>query len=196
MPKVVDKNAKRQMVVSLTRELIRREGIQAVSMRDIAQAAGSSTAVISHYFASKGDLLLHIYRDNLQAARERRARIESADLKGLLLFCDEILPLSAESRENWAISLAFTAMATTDERFAEEFRENLRFARSQFCDRLDALVTTGVIPPLDVAWGARRLLAQLHGVATEATLDLLDWPPERQRAAMKAELAAITGCDF
>jgi AcrR family transcriptional regulator len=189
LPRIVDHNAKRRAVVELARGLIRTRGVHGVSMRDIAQAAGSSTAIVSHYFADKGELLLHIYREGLIVARERRRHLPRNGVEGVMLLCRDILPTDQDSRETWVISLAFTAMSTTDDRFATEFRENILLAREQFRVRLHDLVNIGSAPAgFDCDWGARQLLALLHGVATEAVIDPSDWPPERQLAVMQAGL--------
>ncbi len=189
MPRIIDHDAKRREVVAVARQLIMREGMQALSIRGIAEAAGSSTAIISHYFSNKNELLLHVYREDLDAARMRRKKIKRGGLEGLIGYCAEILPLTAERIEMWKISLAFTAMACVDESFAEEYRENVILAREQIRIRLQDLVLSGTADAgLDCERAARRLLATVQGVATEATIDHTDWPAERQRAVVRAEI--------
>lgn len=194
MPRTIDHEAKRREVVSLTRKLITVMGINGVSMRDIARAAGSSTAIISYYFTSKSDVLLHIYRDNIAVARKRRKRIKRGGVEQLLQFCDEFLVLTPKQMGRWKISLSFTAMATTDERFADEYRTNVLLARDQMRVRLNDLIASGDADgDLDCDAGARRLLALVQGVATEAAIDASDWPVGRQRGLVRTELASIIG---
>lgn len=194
MPRIIDHDAKRREVAALTRKLIARSGINNVSMRSIAEAAGSSTAVVSYYFSDKNALLLHIYRENIERARARRKAIPRGGIDRLLEFCDELLVTTDEQAEGWAIALVFTAMATSDERFAEEYRTNVILAREQFRVRFSDCVAQGdAYPELDCEAAARRLLALIQGVSTEAALDRTDWSAERQRKLIRDEIESLIG---
>lgn len=194
MPRIVDHDAKRREVIALARELIKRDGLEALSIRKLAEAAGSSTAIISHYFSGKNELLLHIYRENLAAARRRRKAVKRGGLEGLIGLCDEFLPLTPEWREGWKISVVFTSMACSVDDFAEEYRENVILAREQLRIRLeDAVRGDPSGPAIDCDMAARRLLAVIQGVGIEAAIDETDWPPARQREVIRREIMSLIG---
>jgi len=62
MPIQVDRERQRDHVTSLAARLIAQEGVTALTFRRVADAAGSSTAIVSTYFTDKRDLLLSTFR--------------------------------------------------------------------------------------------------------------------------------------
>ena len=86
MPRVVDHEARRAEVAAVAADLIARRGLDGVSVRDVAAAGGYSTTVVTHYFASKRELLLQAYRSAGTATEERLARLRrgpvARDLRG------------------------------------------------------------------------------------------------------------------
>ena len=57
MPRIVDHDARRRRVAEEAAELIAERGIDAVTFREIGERAGCSTAIVSHYFRDKRDVL-------------------------------------------------------------------------------------------------------------------------------------------
>jgi AcrR family transcriptional regulator len=75
MPKIVDRARKRAEILEGSFTLFARQGYQAVSMRQIAEALNVSTGTLYHYFSNKEELFRHIVehvsdRDVLQATEE------------------------------------------------------------------------------------------------------------------------------
>ena len=58
MPKIVDHAERRSEILEATRRVILKHGLGAVTMRNIATEAGSSTGLVNHYFADKSCLLV------------------------------------------------------------------------------------------------------------------------------------------
>ena len=74
-PLRADAAATRQRIIDAAAELARTESIEALTMRDIASAAGASTATAYTYFASKEHVYAEAYVDGLHTLTERlRAR--------------------------------------------------------------------------------------------------------------------------
>ena len=71
MPLIVDHEFRRKEVAAVASQLIARAGLEAVTIRDVAQAAGCSTAIVSHYFHNKRELLLFTYRYSIESATAR-----------------------------------------------------------------------------------------------------------------------------
>ncbi|MEB5453687.1 helix-turn-helix domain-containing protein [Virgibacillus pantothenticus] len=53
MPKIVNHNHKRKMIVETAWKIIETEGIEKASIRRIASEAGMSTRALRHYFSNK-----------------------------------------------------------------------------------------------------------------------------------------------
>ncbi len=61
MPKIVDHDARRAAILDACFELFARRGIGAVTMRQIATAAGLSTGAIYHYFPDKESIARSLF---------------------------------------------------------------------------------------------------------------------------------------
>jgi AcrR family transcriptional regulator len=166
MPRVVDHEARRAEVAAVAADLIARRGLDGVSVRDVAAAGGYSTTVVTHYFASKRDLLLHAYRSAGAATEERLAQCPN----DLLAICEAILPLDEPRRLTWQTWFAFWGAAIADEELAAMQRRRLLWFRELLARELGG-----------DEQAARELLVLVRGIAAEAVFDPDDWPPERQR---------------
>lgn len=184
MPLIVDHDERRAQVARIAIDLILRDGVEGVSVRAIARAAGYSTAIVSHYFHTKADLLLLAYRTRLTQAD---ARVEAALAAGadMLTTLGYLLPLDQDGRDNWKIWFAFWGMALAHADFQRE-----QIAQGRAAQSLIAQVLANHGKRAD-DMAAGRVLAMIAGLATQATYDPDAWPPERQRAILAAEIAAI-----
>jgi AcrR family transcriptional regulator len=193
MPIYVDHHARRQQVVDVAMELIAKSGLDGVTVRDVAVAAGCSTAVVSHYFHNKKELLYLTYRGSIDRAQERSDKAVAddggANLKGYLC---EIMPLDDVRLTEWKIWLAFWGKAVTDEDIAAEQRDCVRNTRGVILGILDQLHERGDLKPgVDRPHVARQILALITGLAIEVMFDAEDWPAERQHDLVDRELRAI-----
>jgi AcrR family transcriptional regulator len=73
MPKVVDHEERRAELCAAVWRLASREGLEAVTVRGVAEEAGWSTGAVVHYFADKEDLLLSAWFALLGLALTRPA---------------------------------------------------------------------------------------------------------------------------
>lgn len=71
MPKVVDREQRRDEVVAALWRLAYRDGWDAVSLRKVASEAGLSLGSVQHYFAGLDDLLDHAVAGVLEILDER-----------------------------------------------------------------------------------------------------------------------------
>lgn len=68
MPKIVDHDQRRAELVLALWQVIHEQGIDGVTFRAVAQAAGVSVGRVQHYFPSKDDLVLHGCRQMVASA--------------------------------------------------------------------------------------------------------------------------------
>lgn len=194
MPAAVDHESRRQQIVRLATDLIDELGLEAVTMRQIAAAAGFSTTIVTHYFAAKRDLLLHIYR---AAARRTEIRIDAVlerdagDLQGTI---EAILPLDAVRLRDWKVYFTFWDSALRDPAFSAEQREQLDSAGAILQRVIATRLQSGrARRGLDAAPAVRRLLVIIQGLAVQAAFDPGRWTAQAQRDFVADELAAL-GC--
>jgi AcrR family transcriptional regulator len=174
MPRLVDHDSRRAEVADVAAELISAQGIDAVTVRDVATAVGCSTTVVSHYFSGKRELLYVAYR---RAADRASGRLDvvlnknKADLQGAL---EALLPLDLPRRQDWRVWCAFFGVAFADPELAAEQRDRVHSTRAKLTTVLNAV---GHHDP-DAA----------RGIAVQAVFDERDWTPGRQRKAIAAEV--------
>ena len=61
MPRVVNHEVRRREVASIAAQVVVKEGRAGLTVRNVAQAAGCSTTVVSHYFADMAELFYETY---------------------------------------------------------------------------------------------------------------------------------------
>lgn len=192
MPKYVDHEQRRREVAEVAAGLVVAGGRAALTVRAVAEAAGHSTTVVSHYFADVDELLYETYQIAVRRSRERIGLVLDADPADIAGLAESVLPVDAVRKADWRIWLAFWGEALGNPALAAEQRARARHTAERFESCLQLLVERGdVDPQVDITATADRMVALVLGIAAEATFDPKRWTAEVQRAAFRAELAAI-----
>lgn len=194
MPAVVDHDIRRKHLAHIAADIIARVGIDAVTMRQVAAEAGFSTAIVTHYFASKQDLLLHTYRSAAENAQARVAEALARDGRDLLGCLEALLPRDEGSRQDWRVFLAFWHTAVLDPLFAAEQASQALEARALLRRVLEARAAAGPEPSqAEIDGLAQHLLVIVIGVAVQAVFDPVTWSPEAIRRYLVARLGEHCG---
>lgn len=190
MPIVVDHDQRRDEVLALAMDLIAEGGIDSASVRAIAERAGYSTAVVSHYFRSKSELLAMAFEKTLDEVRTRidESVARAAPAQRVL---EVLLPVDARAARVWKIWFAFWGTALSDEKHRQAQMKRGREGQSIIVTVLERCSDI----PAEAAGGrkmqAGRLLALISGIATMAMFDPDAWTAKRQRAMLAAELESL-----
>ncbi|MEY4722390.1 MAG: hypothetical protein RIQ46_2115 [Pseudomonadota bacterium] len=189
MPLIVDKAERRAMVARVAFDLVADMGIGAVTFRQIAEATGTSTAIVSHYFRDKTDLLFEVYR---LANSRAMGRLEDGFTAGedLVDCLSRVLPVTGEMQRNWRVWLAFWGLSHSDPAFSGETAANARASLDLYCRMLTHRYGPATAPER-IEQMARRLVATVGGAGLQACLSLADWPIERMRRIIAEEIAAL-----
>ncbi|MGE0665902.1 MAG: TetR/AcrR family transcriptional regulator [Sphingomonadales bacterium] len=195
MPRQVDHDARRREVAEVAARLIAQVGVERVTVRELARAAGYSTAIVSHYFADKRQLLLFTYQAAAQAAQARVDAVLSKAPDDLVGSIEALLPLDEARHREWQVWLSFWGMAIGDPEFAEEQRRRVLDTRKRIERVLKAMAANGKLAAdADFDLMARELLTMINGLAVQAGFDPADWPAERQhQVLMQAVTPLIKG---
>lgn len=141
MPKQVDHEGRRRAIAEAVFEVIGGRGYEAVSLRDVARAAGVSMGMVQHYFTSKNEMLLfalaHMRARVLARLEAEQARLAEPDRRALLRTgLRVLLPLDEPSRQEAIVNIAFFSAATVTPEYASVLREGyarlLEATRVQF----------------------------------------------------------------
>lgn len=189
MPATIDHDKRRRAIAEIVTDIIARDGLDGVTMRNVATTAGYSTTIVTHYFSGKYELLKYTHQ---VAAEHAQKRVHGAlardphDLQGCL---EAMLPLDETSLRDWKIYFAFWQVATYNSDFTSQQLRATQHARDLIAITLRAQQESGLLPEAaDLPTLARRLLTIIQGVAMQATLDQNGWSPARQRAFLREEL--------
>jgi TetR/AcrR family transcriptional repressor of bet genes len=168
MPIQVDREGQREHVTSLAARLVAREGVAALTFRRVAEAAGSSTAIVSTYFTDKRDLLLSTFR---AAASRTTVRFEAAiNAGGSLQDCLEAwLPLDEDRLTDWRVILGFWGVAVTDPELAAVQDGHVSRARARVEKLLRAERGHDLTPEPERL--AQQILALTLGIALQAVFE-------------------------
>ena len=193
MPARGDHQQRRQQVARIAADLVATGGLAAATHRRIAEAAGCSTTVVSHYFTDKRDLVAATYREvgDRVATRVETARGSEDHLHAIL---EALLPLDEDRTRDWRLLFTFLGLAATDAELTAEQRDRAAAARAQIETALTTDKQAGRIPPdTDVPSAARFLLSLVLGMGMQALFDPAEWPLDRMRTAIADAVGQIRG---
>ncbi|HHX46538.1 MAG TPA: TetR/AcrR family transcriptional regulator, partial [Brevibacterium sp.] len=134
MPKIVDHAQRRTEIVHALWQVIYLKGIDGVSFRSVAEAAGISVGRVQHYFPSRSELILEGCRlivDSAEVADPDDADASSdsgsADAVAALRdFCFAFIPAGETMRIGASVWYTYVARAVMDEQIADIIRASDR----------------------------------------------------------------------
>ena len=195
MPKLVDHEGRRSELAAAVWSLVSREGLEAVTVRRVAEEAGWSTGALVHYFHDKEDLLLFAFRTVADRVGRRLAQAEERTNEPLELARGQLmegLPLDRERQAEVRVWFAFLGLALTRPVLARTQRVTYRAWRERVADRLREAQESGdVRADVDCAAEAAALVALVDGVAIQATFEPRALSARRQMELVDAHLDAL-----
>lgn len=194
MPKRVDPGERRQAIAAAVYEVIGERGWEAVSLRDVASAAGVSMGQVQHYFTTKADMLLFALGYNrarvlARLQQEVAALPDPTQREQIRAAMRVSLPMDTPGRQEAVVNIAFLSAATVTPAYAQilrdEYAQVLALAQAQ----LGAAAANGELREgIDLRREAAALFFLLDGLigpvligvlTPEAALDILDHQLER-----------------
>jgi TetR/AcrR family transcriptional repressor of bet genes len=184
MPKVVDHEERRAELREAVWRLASRDGLEAVTVRGVAEEAGCSTGALVHYFDDKEELLLFAFRTVADRVTRRVAAAEDGTSDQLELaraMLLEGLPLDRERQAEVRLWFAFLGLALSRPALARAHRVTYRAWRDRVAEHLTAAKDQGLIrADVDTATQAAALVGLVDGLAVQATFEPRALSAERQ----------------
>lgn len=169
MPRKVDHDQRRRHIVESLLRITGAQGLDAVSLREVAHEAGVSMGAVQHYFASKDEMLLYALQHWLslsvhdrftERVRGRLAGEPAGDpARVLRAIAAEYLPHDTAGRADALIAIAFLSRAAV----APALAAALAPAFAGFVGTLSTVFRSGGWP-VDAPAEAQRLAALLDGL--------------------------------
>ena len=190
MPKVVDHAQRRRELVAATWAVVAAEGIEAATVRRIAEEAGCTTGRITHYFADKEEVLVAALRQVHRAAGKRMlaAMGERSGLAALRAVLAEALPLDEERILEWRVWLAFWGSAATSTSLQAEQHERYREWRGLL---KRVLATAPLSARIDLDRLVDQIVALVDGFGLQGVLDPQHPQPEQLASRLNGAVDAL-----
>jgi AcrR family transcriptional regulator len=192
VPARVDADDRRRRLVLAAAELIAEKGIAGLTNANIAKRMSASTTVLTHYFTSKREPVLHTYHT---MASRSRARVEQAVLDSddpLAACLCQLLPLDDATRVEWRVWFAFQGMSVGDQELTSAWAERATSAVARVARLVEADIRSGrVSAHVDARTEGGRLFSLIQGMSFQAIVDPDNWSPDMLRDIVRLELRRL-----
>ncbi|MEU9454542.1 TetR/AcrR family transcriptional regulator [Streptomyces sp. NPDC048277] len=127
MPKVVDHDARRRLIIESVWKIVGRRGLAAVTMRELAAEAGFANGGLAPYFRDKDEILLAAFQYACDATERRLepATAEAGGLAALRGVCHELMPLDGTRLLEARVVIAFWDRAVHDPRLSSAYESTM-----------------------------------------------------------------------
>ncbi|QKV97638.1 TetR family transcriptional regulator [Streptomyces sp. NA02950] len=127
MPKHVDHDARRRLIIESVWTLIGRRGLAAVTMRELAAEAGYANGGLAPYFRDKDEILLAAFQYACDATERRfePAVARTGGMAGLRGLCHELMPLDGIRLLEARVVIAFWDRALYDPRMSRAYQATM-----------------------------------------------------------------------
>ncbi|MCR6483672.1 TetR family transcriptional regulator [Amycolatopsis sp. OK19-0408] len=196
MPKVVDHDARRREIIGVVWRLVAEEGIQSVTTRRIAEAAGFANGALLYYFPNKDAVLIAAFQHIFDSTNTRADKAEGdrRGLAGLRTLCLEIMPLDDDRLTEARLAITFWQQALNSPEKAEMHAGFMNRWRVEMGARLTEAVEGGEIGELpSVGAVVDELISMLMGLQVLGVLSPKEATPERQLAQLDEFFARLRG---
>ena len=176
-------------------ETVSDDGIEATTVRRVAQRAKCTTGLLMHHFGSRKAMLTHA-REVLYlrtAARADSADRRTSDPRDKLYeVLSGSLTLDAERRQEARVWMGFAAAALPD----SEIRGLHVAGNRDWLRRITRLVSACApeMATTEAHGSAVRLIAVTEGLASLSSLDPEMYSTEVQRSTLRTEIDALFNC--
>ncbi|MEI9425418.1 TetR family transcriptional regulator [Mesorhizobium sp. Cs1299R1N1] len=117
MPKIIDVELTRLRIAKAAGKAIAAKGISAVTMIDIANAAGVTTGMITHYYEGKADIIAAALRVPFLNMERKIAHLLEQGETDLAVLLDAAIPASKSHVEDSVIWVNFWGVIAADPEF-------------------------------------------------------------------------------
>ena len=192
---MIDHDSRRHEIAHAVWRIVLRDGVSAVSIRDVAAEAGLAVGSVRHVFGTKAELLEYSMALVHEQTRERVARHLSIKdpRKCAEAVLAEVMPLDDQRRMDMAVSMAVVAESPSH----PTLRRVALDAQQAVADACAAVLTrlhndTLIRPDADLTYETERLHALVDGLALHAiTADAKDLRPKKILGLLRAHLSAL-----
>ncbi|NUO59800.1 MAG: TetR family transcriptional regulator [Hamadaea sp.] len=195
MPKIVDHEQRRRELAAAVWQVIAEHGVDEVSIRTVAAAAGWSTGALRHYLATRGELLAFACEQVIDevAARIQSLQLPADPVRAVRAILLETMPVDERRHTEASIAFSFLALGLGDPELARVQRRHFSSMHDLCRQMIDGLAARQALAPTpeNVTTLARRLHAVVDGLSVHVLAGHLT--ADEMVAELDAYLSGLTG---
>jgi len=194
MPKIVDHDERRRHIVEALWRVVDRDGVNAVSVRNVAAEAGMPKSSIGHYVGTMPQLLTLALRELEQSNMEQIVAVGLLDLdvdkSTEVLYT--LVPVGERRRQMSGVWLVLAMHSTTDPDLAAVLHDLNTRVFEGLLDLLSGMQHQGLLhPSRDVRREARRIHALIDGLSLQSMTDDALRDPDSIRQSLRDEVVSL-----
>ncbi|MGP5029762.1 TetR/AcrR family transcriptional regulator [Corynebacterium casei] len=175
-------------------ETVANDGIEATTVRRVAQRAECTTGLLMHHFGSRTAMLTHareVLYKRTAARADNAERIALTPRDTLFEVLSGTLPLDTERQQEARVWMGFAAAALPD----SDIRKLHVSGNHAWLQRIIRLIADCIptASPSKIRSLAIRLVALTEGLASLSSLDPDTYNTDTQRSILTAEIDALIG---
>lgn len=194
MPKIVDHDERRRVIVEALWRVVARDGAHEVSVRHVAAEAGMPKSSIGHYVGTMPQLLGLAVDQLVEANMDYLMTLDllELDVDKVTEVLVTMVPANDTRRHRSGVWLLLVAQAGADPEFAEVLRRLNAAVADGLTEILAAMLKQGLLHPTrDVAIEAGRLHALIDGISIQCMTDPTLRSEDDVRAILRGEVLAL-----
>ena len=180
MPKIVDHEERRTSIARAAMLEIAENGIEDLRLKDVAERAGWTTGVLTHYFSNKEELLSEALKITFKEIVGEALAESRSDNHSVHELMRRWLPCFPGRLLGWQAWIAFVGSAQFSSPKRELHEEYYRLVKEEALRRLAAENVR-----MDVEDTADLMIAFMDGLSTRVIMEPDKWPAERQEALLE-----------
>ncbi|WP_442603955.1 TetR/AcrR family transcriptional regulator [Paenibacillus sp. KN14-4R] len=194
MPKIVNHDTRREKLAEAAWRIIRHSGLEAVSVRSVAEEAGMSLGALRHYFATQAELLefsMRLVADRITERIEQIA-LNEEPLEEIERAILQLVPMDDERLAESEVWLSFIGKALTDPQLKTLNQEMYEGLSRFFHLIIHVMIKLELTKPdIDAELEARRLHALVDGLLVHGVTNRVDCPPDEISRVIRYHLNSI-----
>lgn len=195
MPKLVDHDQRRAEIVAATWRIIAAEGVDAVTMRRLADELGLSNGALARYFPGKADIVGAAFWDAVTATHERFAQAGGHGLTGsaaMRALLHEMFPFDDVTRREALIVIPFFDYAQHHEGLQAVWQRFVAMEEELLGRILGEMVEEGTArPDLDTTLATDFVMTVISGAQANPMLSPADGAGARLDGLVESVLRAL-----
>ena len=195
MPKIVDHEERRRLIVEALWRVVSRDGAAAVSVRNVAAEAGMPKSSIGHYVGTMPQLLSLAIEQMVTFVRAQSAELDRStiDVDKATDAMMTLVPTDARRRQMSEVWLLLLSQRNAEPELAPILTDLNAQVLEGITEGLTGLRSQGFVDPSrDLHREARVLHALIDGLAVQSLTDPDSMPKDDVRDIIRAQLRGLS----